>query len=444
MALQGAGGNRYLHWTPTGGIPVDVATRGLSVFFWVRVTATGKTVIFGGVGMTGTHNYVRLDLSGGTARMVSNTGTGGSTVTGASVAADTWTPILGTIYKPGSSQLHTIYQNDTVGTASDSNNVSATMGWAVVSAVPSSLAATGFNAPDTGTQMAEFAVWDGVIGSDAYAMLRAGVPPSEVRPDCLKIYAPLVADWASPLSGPVQFQENVAYSQVWIDPPPVMPRVRRLFQVPAAASGVTLNIPAANIAIAAAVPSVATGVNAAVPAADIALAALAPSVATGASVAAPAADIAIAGVAPGVAAGVNVAVPAADIAIAAQVPTVTASSALTLNVPISEIVIGALAPDVIAAGGIRGRHPRGRKKLWAAGEVPPELAPAVSAAEQLAPAVSYVVDAVDEARSRYNRALARQSLQEQQRVLREAEAAIMAAVRRAQDEDDDDAMAVVL
>lgn len=111
-------------------------------------------------------------------------------------------------------------------------------------------------------------------------------------------------------------------------------------------SGVTLDVPAAAVSIAAAAPSVQTGVSVAVPAASISLAGFAPAIETGASIVSPAADLAVAAFAPGISTGVSVSAPAAGMAFAAFAPSILFG--VTIKPPAADISVLALAPAVAA------------------------------------------------------------------------------------------------
>lgn len=231
------------------------------------------------------------------------------------------------------------------------------------------------------------------------------------------------------------------YADPWIG---TRRRPPRVWYLPSG-GGVTITVPTSDIAVAGAVPAISAGKSVAVPAANVAVAAQAPSVATGTSVQVPAADIAVTGQAPTIATGVNVGVPASEIVVAGVAPAITASSILTLAVPVSEIVLAAHAPEITASGGLRG-HMRGRRRrLWREiiDDAPEAMLPVVTAAEALSGS-DYVRDVVEDAISRYRIAEARGTIERQERVLRQVERAIAAAVQRAGEEDDDDAIAVVM
>lgn len=120
---------------------------------------------------------------------------------------------------------------------------------------------------------------------------------------------------------------------------------------PDVVSGASVTVPAADTALAALAPSISTGAAVVIPAADIALSGAAPSVASGASVAAPAADIALAALAPAVASGVAVTVPAADLAVLALAPSIEAATGTLVSVPAADVAILAHAPTIVAAPG---------------------------------------------------------------------------------------------
>ena len=115
--------------------------------------------------------------------------------------------------------------------------------------------------------------------------------------------------------------------------------------VPAVSTGAIVEPDAVDIALAAPVPRIAP-VNIEVPVADIALAAHAPSITTpptiGVEIEVPVADIALAAHAPEIAPH-NVTVPAVDIALAAHAPSISPSG---IAVPVANIALAAHAPLV--------------------------------------------------------------------------------------------------
>lgn len=111
-----------------------------------------------------------------------------------------------------------------------------------------------------------------------------------------------------------------------------------------AASGVALDVPAADFAIAAALPAVSSGVSVACPAVNMSLGGVIPSVYTGASVTAPVTDVAIASFSPVIFLAITTRVPAADIDVAALAPAIATGA--SVSVPAADATVLAHVPGV--------------------------------------------------------------------------------------------------
>lgn len=122
------------------------------------------------------------------------------------------------------------------------------------------------------------------------------------------------------------------------------------YSLPSIGVGVTVDVPAAGIAIAASAPMVSGGASIAPPAAGIAISGFAPKVSGGASVKPPAVTVTVSAHAPAVSVGASVAVPAATITIQAYSPTV--GGGVTVSVPSAAVTVTPNAPAVSAGKSI--------------------------------------------------------------------------------------------
>lgn len=95
-----------------------------------------------------------------------------------------------------------------------------------------------------------------------------------------------------------------------------------LVAVEAATTGVTIIVPAIDVAVAGLTPTIASGGSVTVPAINVAVAGLTPTVASGGSVTVPAINVAVAGLTPTIASGGSVTVPAINVGITTQIPDI--------------------------------------------------------------------------------------------------------------------------
>jgi len=117
----------------------------------------------------------------------------------------------------------------------------------------------------------------------------------------------------------------------------------------AAAAGVTIAAPVADIAIAGAVPNVSAGAVVVSPVASVVLAGIAPDVTagTGVIIAAPVASLALAGLAPSLVIGVSIAAPSAGIALAGIAPSISAGIGVNIIAPAAGLQVAGLAPSLV-------------------------------------------------------------------------------------------------
>lgn len=117
----------------------------------------------------------------------------------------------------------------------------------------------------------------------------------------------------------------------------------------AAAAGVTIAAPVADIAIAGALPGISAGAVVVSPVASIVLAGIAPDVTagTGVIIAAPVAGLALAGLAPSLVIGVSIAAPSAGIALAGIAPSISAGTGVNIIAPTADLGVAGLAPSLV-------------------------------------------------------------------------------------------------
>lgn len=174
-------------------LPSALLTGGpLTLAAWANTTAIGTTqlaITLCNSASTGDINLVKLIIPGtGAVRMLTADGTASDSSTTATVAsANTWFHMAGTLNGTSSSAFINGGSKATSATAKTPtginrasiglrDNVSADQVWT------------------SGGSLAEIGIWNAALDDAEIASLAAGIPPSNVRPQNLAAYLPLVRD----------------------------------------------------------------------------------------------------------------------------------------------------------------------------------------------------------------------------------------------------------
>lgn len=115
---------------------------------------------------------------------------------------------------------------------------------------------------------------------------------------------------------------------------------------PSIITGARVDVPPASITVQANLPSLGAGTTITIPAAAVQVLAAAPEVSTGVVVAVPGAGVVIAGLPPVVGSGGVIRVPAASVSLAALAPTIEAASLAFVDVPVAQIAVAGIAPQI--------------------------------------------------------------------------------------------------
>lgn len=131
----------------------------------------------------------RCNINASTVRVqfVANDGTIANAVSSASYTASAWNMFTGLATSTTNRSVYV--NNDGIGSNSTSKNPTTPTAWGLGGSW-----AGGVAVPIYEGRLAEFAIWNDILTADERSSLYTGAKPSSIRPQNLKVYAPLVRD----------------------------------------------------------------------------------------------------------------------------------------------------------------------------------------------------------------------------------------------------------